>query len=350
MMRRQSQDKRRRSIPYAFELTVLVVVAAIGAGVLAFFGERVEKVWQKVAAPLSFAQVRDIYPDALDLDEGPDGRIWLLTKYGISRFQPGLESVSEKILDGPRYRALFGHDMNALSTLRVTGADQAWIGSWYGELFHYRNRSWRQLSQRGDPLSGRIRAVAVARDGVYVGGQNGLWRWTEANGAIAKVPRAPRGGVNAIETDAAGRLLAAVGNALWQGDHGEWTRLWQGTQQDGRINVLKAFDGGWWVGTEDGVVGLTATGEVIGRYLTGMSVSSIAERDNVLWAATWGQGLVARMGENVVPVGVSVDGRDKHLTDILVDSKGVLWVTLYGKGAALVGVDSLTELLRPDSN
>ncbi|MEN8260565.1 MAG: hypothetical protein ABFS02_08265, partial [Pseudomonadota bacterium] len=306
-------------------------------------------VWKKVSAPLLFVQVRDVYPDAMDLDEGPDGRIWLLTKYGVSRFKPGMEPVMEKILDGPRYRALFGHKMNALSALRVTGADQAWIGSWYGELFQYRNGRWRQLTRRGKPMSGRIRAIAVGFDGIYVGGRQGLWRWSEADRALAPMARAPRGEVNALGTDSAGRLIATVGNALWRHDHGEWNRLWQGTQRDGDINVRKALDGGWLVGTDDGVVRLSASGEVVGRYLSGYSVYSIAEQKNALWVATWGHGLVALIGKAVLPVKVSLDGRDKNLTDILVDRQGLLWLTIYGKGAAYARLDRLSALMRPNA-
>ncbi|HEY5720647.1 MAG TPA: hypothetical protein VIW02_09720, partial [Gammaproteobacteria bacterium] len=162
--------------------------------------------------------------EEMDVRVAGDGRAWVLSKYGLTRYTDGRgealfarEQVAGGDDDWPRYVAF--------STLLVDGPDQAWIGGWTGELLRYRDGEWRLVARRGNPLQQRITALAWHDDALWVAGA-GLWRLDADGGALR--PAAgfpfPRRQVGALASDSAGRLHASVGDELWRLDAAGWRR------------------------------------------------------------------------------------------------------------------------------
>lgn len=340
----------RRLAAYRFELGLPLAVAAL-LGLAWYYapqtlqraGTAAATVWDGARLWMALEAVPGVYPDVMRLSTGPDGRVWVLSKYGLTRHASGDEQ--EVLLDRRRYRAQFGDKFNAWSTLYVDGIDQAWIGGWYGELFRYANGSWWRLSERGAPLAGRIRTIARRQDAVYLGGADGLWRWRPVHG-LDRVEGLPPGNVGALLAMADGGLLVAVGGDIFRyaADRVEpLATLGPGTRS---IDAMRwTASGRLLVGTSDGLVELSPGGEVLRRGLQGIRIAAVEPHADRIWAGTWGDGLYLGKGTSwrrVAAGGLSGD----RVSGFAVDAQGGTWIGLYGDG--LLHADSVERLIADD--
>jgi hypothetical protein len=330
--RRAAAAGGRRPIPYAFELALPLAVGGL-LGLIWWLApervvdgvERVRTLWDGMQTRRMLEPVDGIDASPVDLAPGPDGRLWALTKYSLTRWRG---TDREDLMDTRRYRRLFGRKVNALSALLVTGAEEAWLGSWYGELFRYRGGEWRELSGRDLPLGRRIHALASHGGDIYVAGREGLWRLARGAVVPAPVTDVPKAEVEALGVGPEGRLCAGVRRELWCTGADGWLRLWEAPSP---ITALRPDgEGAWLVGTRDGLFRLGPGTGALPAGLEGREITGLAERRGVLWAATWGQGVFRRRHGRWAGFATG------SLSDLAFDPDGRLWLAVYGEG--LIGV------------
>lgn len=335
----------RRAIPYAFELSVLLFLIGIVSAIGWFESQRVKTIWRYLVAPTLFVPVKQVYGDIMKIANADNGAVWVLTKYSVLHFSPTREPQRKTLLNGSLFQEYFDRPMNALSVLRLTGAKEAWAGSWYGELFHYEEGVWRQLSVRDDPIRGRILALAAAVDEIFVGGSFGLWRWSVTEETLASVSGAPLGEVTALEIDAGGNLLVAAGDTLWRRSGDGWRRFWSKSEVR-KINVVRAYRQGEWIlGTDNGVIILDSGGEELAHLASGYNVMAVIEHKGILWLATWGDGLLALADKGEpVRVNLSHTRSAKYLNDLTIDGRERLWLAIHGVGVSHAKLRKLEKL------
>ena len=340
---RQPQRATRQwlwQIPYAFEaglpLVLLMLLATLWLMAPFTFSKGVSALrstWNTVQAVWLLKPLDVIGASPMDLSNGPDGRLWALSKYKVVRFAGKRPQV---LLDSQRYRQLFAHPVNALSALQVTGPDEAWVGSWYGELFHYRDGVWHQLSQRDEPLQRRIYALRMQRSNLYLAGGDGLWRWSTQHHVLQPVREVPTGAVQALSQHE-NTLCAGIGNALWCLDDKGWRPLWQAP------TVITALhprtDGGWLVGSRDGYFLLTPEGDLEGHDLQGTTITGFVRQQQRLWVATWKDGLLSKEGEGWKAF------KTDSLSAVSIDADGGLWMAAYGTGLLRMSLQQAAALL-----
>lgn len=327
-------------MPYAFEAGLpLVVMALLGAlwliAPLTFTSgiAALRSTWSSVQAVWLLKPLNVIGTSPMDLTNGPDGRVWALSKYKIVRFAGERQ---ETLLDSQRYRQLFERKVNALSSILVTGADEAWVGSWYGELFHYRTGTWRQLTRREEPLKKRIYALRMHRGDIYLAGGDGLWHWSIEHHDLQPVRDVPPGTVGTL-SDHEDMLCSGIGSALWCFDNDAWRLVWEGP------SVITALhprtNGGWMVGTRKGYFLLTQSGDLEGHELNDTHITGFVRQRQRLWVATWKDGLLSRDEAGWKTL------KTDSLSTATVDADGVLWMAVYGAGLLRIPIPQAVALL-----
>lgn len=336
--------------PLAFELGLPLIFAAMLALAWWQSPRSVERAlegtavaMQRVWFSLHFRAIDGVYPDVMGVAGGPDGRTWVLSKYGVHRFSD--DGGEESLLDGAGYRAATGHRPEAMSALSVVGTDEAWVGGWRGELLHYRAGTWRALGDRAAPLRARLRALAVAGDRLYIVGGDGTWRFDDQAGLVA-VGGVPSGAAQAVAMRDADSLAVGVDRRLvWL--HRDVARtLWRGTPDDGAITAVRGSpSGGWLVGTDNGLVALGADGHEQVRTLRGHRITQIEQVGDRWWVGTWDAGLCAS-GDLVLwrCLGASAGLPRDKVSGFAMGPAGRVWIGLYGWGVARTTVDELLAI------
>ncbi len=325
--RRAPIGTSRRLIPYAFELLPPLILAALVGVAWLLAPTQLERTAREVASsltPIPWVPLTQFNSSALATQPGPDGQVWLLTKYELARLTP---TGPKPLLDSPRYRQLFNHKLNALSTFTVIAQDEAWVASWYGELFHYQNGQWQERLSRGQPLARRIHALAQYAGALWLGGEEGLWRWVSDGPEEGLTPVAglPKGAVRALAVDQRQRLLVALEREVWRLEAGEWQLHWRGA---GRVNALAVnAAGGLLLATDHGLIPLDRDGVEGALELADHPLTALALSGTTLAAGDQEGGLHLRR-----------DGVWEHyalgkrISGIAFDQTGGVVLTSYGRG------------------
>ncbi len=333
----------RRSIPYRFEIGVpLVLLVAIGflwwsrpAPVLNGI-EAAGRMWNDFRAGRMLQPVEGINGSPMDLDLDERGRVWALSKYGLVRFAG---DAREQLLNGSRYADTFKHKFNALSAMVVAGADEAWVGSWHGEVFHYLDGNWTEILGRDQPLGARIHALALHRETLYLAGTEGLWSLDPADTTPTRIGAIPQIQVTALANGTGDELCAGVGPEVWcMADEG-WRRLWKGG--DTISSLHPADDDTWLIGTSNGYFVLDGDGSATEHSLEGMKIKAFAVDDGRLWVATWKNGLALRDND----ISWRFLGQD-GLGDVVIGDDDRIWMAAYGDGLLRAPIDRLLPMMQ----
>lgn len=227
-----------------------------------------------------------------------------MRKYKVVRFAG---KRSEVLLDSQ----LFTHPVNALSALLASGPDEAWVGSWYGELFHY-------------------------RDNLYLASGDGLWRWSMQHHDLLPIHEVPTGAVQALSQHEH-MLCDGIGKALWCLGHQGWRPHWQAP------TVITALhprsNGGWLLGGRNGYFCLTRNGALAGQDLQGVNITGFVRQSERLWIATWEDGLLSQDGDEWKAF------KADSLSAIAIDTDGGLWMAAYDTGLIRMSLQQAAALL-----
>lgn len=334
-LRRAPVSGARFLRPYAFELGVPVLLCVALAAFWLLAPEPAQRVLQGAVQLIERARTAHAIEAMTGIDKagmavhsGPDGRMWALGKYTLARYQG---DEPEVLLDAAGYRARFGRRIDALSALQVVGADEVWVGSWYGELLHYRAGEWRMAAARGAPLARRIHALAVHRGTLFVAGGDGLWQM-DGDGELRPVTGLPAGAAQALEATADGVLYAALGTEVWQLVGEAWRPLWAGADGAAEVTALRAEAGRLLVATRRGLFLLDADGREVEHLLSGEHLTSVVVADGGYWLGAWRRGLLRVDGARSRQFEPADGLPDPDVNALAADGRGRLWIAIYGAG------------------
>ena len=337
-----ARARRRFAFPYAFEIGLplalfglLWLALVLAPETSRRFADAGLQLWRQQTAAWRLHPVTGIGSSAMAARTGPDGRIWVLTKYSLDRFDRGQR---ENLLNPQHYRERFEHKMNALSSLLVTGPDEAWVGSWYGELFHYRSGEWRQLTLRGEPIEARIYGMVPDAGGLLLASARGLWRWADLEQRLFPLEGLPSERVEAIALAPGGEICAGIGSRLWCHPGSGWRLRWQAP---GPILALAPLNAGaWLLGTHRGFYRLDAKAEPGPVQLPGQWITGFQRDGAALWVGTWRGGLFRRQGERWQSYPVD------DISELTLDQEGGLWLAVYSQGLLHIPRRTVAGLLR----
>lgn len=332
-------------LPVGLKLLIVLVVAA---GVAGWLEPRLLREPVAVIADLiqrakldsGITEVPDLHADIMAIERAPDGALWVVSKYDVVRYPSGRVDAGHRLLGTASWRKHFRGRMGALSTLAVVSNDEAWVGSWYGEVLRYSDGAWSSVSDRQSGPTGRIRAILRADDALYVGGP-GLWRYTRD--ALEPVADFPGQSVRALARDAAGDLVVGTRRGVFarRGEH--WEEIWRVSRDDREVNaIFLSRDGELLVATHDGYVVLDAHGRVLYRDLPGRWVTGFAQlADGELWVSTWKSGVHVQVDGAWRRIGYTQGLGDDTLGAVAADGRGRLWLGIYGHGVSVARAATL---------
>lgn len=215
------------------------------------------------------------------LTQGPEGRIWVATQAGISRF----DGVRFTNFDPQNTPELPGALVQALY---VDSRDRLWIGTYKGAAL-YQNRRFH----------------------------------------VVEAPGAPEASVNVFgfAEDDRGRVLAATETGLMQADEG---RLRPVTgRPDAGLRSVTVHNSDVWLGSRGRVYEQTADGwrtHDLPQRLSTAWVTGFARYQGALWAAT-DKGLLRFSGGRWQPTGLASELDEGVVEALFADSDGNLWVS-----------------------
>ena len=259
--------------------------------------------------------------------QGSDGYLLVGTDEGLARFD-GLNFLP------PPVDASLRLTKRWVSASLVARDSSLWLGTFDGMLVELRNGQVRSKHQ----TDGSVFDVHQdSTDSLWVSTRNGVFRWE--SGKLQVVP-------------GLGPPLDTSWNVLAAGDHGVmWVvtaaglfrasagsisqRLPNSRELGDILTVLAGNRGGLLLGTTRGLFRLDpdqSRPPVPVAGVAGPVVSLIEDRDGIIWAGTWGQGLI-RVTAHGVDRWTSRDGLpDDFIRTLAEDVEGDLWIGMRSGG------------------
>ncbi|MBI2363303.1 MAG: hypothetical protein HYV15_07990, partial [Elusimicrobia bacterium] len=303
-----------------------------------------------------WSRITEVSSEVLAVKPGADGGVWLFTKSEAALFPAGslrnprkaLDDILEVVKSPEPTEA--GPEPHRPSYAAGVGAGaEAFMGGWSGAV--YRGAVDGTAAQWPPALGERGRVDDLAwRDGTLLPAWNGrLWTWRAGEAKWTQPAGHPPTGVRILLAAASGETYAGGTDGLWRGDAGGWRRLWKGAaEKDAVASLSLDAQGRVLVGTHDGWLTLTRDGQPVGgRELPGRWVTGFAQGgEGRLWVGTWDAGLFLRDGGRWFPFGFAYGLPSDTVAGLAVDGHKVLWVGMYGGGAAAGSESALADAAR----
>jgi len=227
-----------------------------------------------------------------DIAEGPNGRVWVATRQGVSRY----DGTSFQPVSGPG-----GRLRQQTYRLLRTKKGNLWIAP-PGELLHYDGRSYTSHATIDGTNVGVIFDLLETPSGTiwFATGQNGLlkydgddFEWYTTEDGL------PNNRLRAVGRDTTGALWIAHTDGLLRYDGESFTpvRVFEGERTGAVTEITGDDDGFMWVGTQQGVHVLESTGReqrLKGSFSTDDGLNGnttyflLHDRNGYMWAGTNG--------------------------------------------------------------
>jgi diguanylate cyclase (GGDEF)-like protein len=311
-----------------------------------------------------------LYDEVWCLYRDASGLVWVATGEGLSRWAP--EQAAFRVIPGATGQP---QDMTEAGALAIAEMPDGHV--------------WTGLTRKGvdilDPLKGRIRSLrsdsahpetalpqayvwdlAPHAGTVYIATAQGLYRSPLSGDRVARVH------IDGRDPSAYSVALLADGAHMWLGGYDGLWRFRPGNEPqkvehfkdltDPQVRVMiKAPDGGLWVGTENGLNRLPASLVAGGagsierilpdkadpQGLSGGYISSlILDRQGRLWVGTSGGGIDILVGRDAAGrarfrhIGTDDGLPDQNVDKLLIDDKGRVWAST-DSGLAVIDPDTL---------
>ena len=316
--------------------------------------------YQSNSAPASaqinpnLKQITGLFPAPIAiLSPNKKADVWAITINEVVEFRDGDPSRPARKLDNASYDELFSNDMPVLTAATDTVGGSFYFGTRNGQLLQYSNYDWKVIVDANQHIQGRIRALASLGDNLFIGGK-GVWKWNKPTGKLTRYPGFREAKVSAFHVSIDNRLFLATDKAIWSFTDRGWTEFWKFGSSDRSVRSM------WWdpkrglfVGTEDGIALVSTAGVLVDRMLPGSIVAALTPGSNdTLWAGTQQHGLKLWDGTGWFQATEAEGLPAANVQSILVDSKGILWIGMVGKGFYIGPEAKIAEWLRsyPDTS
>jgi signal transduction histidine kinase/ligand-binding sensor domain-containing protein len=287
-----------------------------GFGLLRFDGVRVVP-WQPPAGQrLAFNYI-------LSLLAARDGRLWIGAYNGLASWKAG------KLTHYPELAEYF------ISTIAQDREGTVWVGAYSalpnsGRLCAIRKDNIECSGKDGSLGRGVVSVYEDKNGDLWVGVQNGLWRWKPGPPKFYSLPGEPDG-IQALGEDAVGTLLVGWNGGIYRFMDGK-TERYQATASLQRFRakrLLRDRNGSLWIGTvERGILHVHRGRMDVFRpsdSLSGEGTNSLLEdREGNIWVATT-NGL-DRFHDVAVPSLTTKQGLSNDaVSTVLADKDGSVW-------------------------
>jgi signal transduction histidine kinase/ligand-binding sensor domain-containing protein len=259
---------------------------------------------------------------AYSLAEGPDGDLWVATKFGVYR-APHAEI-------GQRWQTLSVYHMgqgaaDPVACLRFTRAGVLWAGTPYG-LFYFTKDHFQQAA------AGDIQRIEEARNGhLLISTTHGFFEWDGSR--VIEHPEIPTAlGIRAEEVfhvleDRSGVTWYCTAKGIFRQSGGSVKRFLPDPTGD-KNGALRAFEDAagniWFRTTAAGLLRASSDSlESVAPEINARAVT--ADREGNLWVGTNGAGLV-RFKNRPVKTFTKADGLPNNVVmTVLAAADGKLW-------------------------
>lgn len=233
-----------------------------------------------------------------DIEQTPDGYVWLATADGLNRFDGYEFKVFKNIPNNKK-----SLQENYITALEVDNNGDLWVGTNAGYLSVYKlkEQSFTRKEfylQSGESNRSKITAIKWDSRGV-------LWIGTEENGLFSlqesKLVRYHTGNSDLLSNNIQKIHLSLANSTMYIGT-AAGLNVWDGSG-DKRANK---------------------------QYLKGGIITGIAVENKVMYVATQGNGRFLIQNDTIVSL-ANREGAD-NISDFLIDAKGNTWIGTFSQG------------------
>lgn len=255
-----------------------------------------------------------------------DGTLWIGTAKGLASWKDAKLTSYAELADKYVFRLIEDHE----------GA--VWAGALgvpTGKLCSVKNSSLKCYGEDGSLGRGVSGLFEDSKGNLWVGVENGLWRWRLGQPTFYPLAGDPNG-IRSLDEDADNTLLVGWNGGIQRFNNGK-TETHSNLRSVGQFTAKKLLrdrDGGLWIGTQDGGIVHLHQGrvDVFGPSdgLSGESVNSIFEdREGNIWVATV-SGLDRFRDFAVVSFNENEGSSGSIVGSVLASGDGSVWLTTVG--------------------
>jgi signal transduction histidine kinase/ligand-binding sensor domain-containing protein/CheY-like chemotaxis protein len=275
--------------------------------------------------------------------QAADGYLWIGTRNGISRFD-GIRFTNYLPGITPGYTGV------PIRWLLPAKDGSLWAATDTGASV-FRNGQWTSYSEELGPLRSHVTALAEGRDGIWLGGRNGVVQWRD--GKFTPLPwfdDLPSITIHQLIEDRQGRLWIGALEGLLCVEDGKLRKVDVHANLDRGISaVYEDKDGYIWIGGWDGLLARWKDGKWEHLPLSSwINVSAPTaphafsqDKDGNIWVAVYFGGLVKIRPDGKAETLTTKDGLvNNEVYDVSTDQEGNVWVAIASGGALLRLSDS----------
>ncbi|MEM8930003.1 MAG: two-component regulator propeller domain-containing protein [Acidobacteriota bacterium] len=295
--------------------------------------------------PLGLMPIETVNSETMAVTEGPDGSLWVVTKYDVVRFPKGDLTHRQVVLDPQIFQQQLGAPMDALSAGVVASDGVLWLGSWEGEVFRQHQGRWLRYITKDHGFNGKVSGIVLndRADRMWMGAYEALWEAVKEGNTLDFVIEDR---IEDVAMGADGSVAAATFDTVYRYADGEAEVLWRRAENDGLIASVSRRGTGWLVGTQDGWFHLEPTGAVSERQMAGRWVMSALDHPSGLVVGAWRSGLWFEVDGAFHPLGSAQGLPGDKVYDLHVDRDERLWIGLYDGGPWVGDLAALRETAR----
>ncbi len=259
---------------------------------------------------------------------------WLAHRRGVELLKDGDPRNVRTVISDKTYDNEFNDDFPLITSLSKADADSLWVGFDAGQLMLYERYEWKMVARRREVIATPIRASIRNKDHTFIGARD-LFQWDATLRRVIPNPNMKGTWIESFARDE-GKLFAGGRKGLWQYDANPeqtWTQIWDLPRKARTIRSIRPLkNGGFILGTMNGIYQIKASGTVSDRHLDGISVESITPiGKESYWVATRDGGLRFYDGVQWY-IADAAEGLGTRITFAHIDQKGLFWVGVQGLG------------------
>jgi PAS domain S-box-containing protein len=288
--------------------------------------------------------------------EAPDGRVFVLTDFGVACFEDtfSLKPHSYDILPSISFR-----------DMAVSPDGDIWFASSSDGLFRIKGDSLAsRFTVENGLISNQVYEVEVIGNTLYAGTNDGLSVINLTNREVFSLTiehGLTDNRIRAIEKDGEGGVFISGyggGVAHWDGDHLNWVETEQPLPvvKINDLHLAPSMGGMLFLATDgQGLIGIRKDGSLLlVNEETGLfnnSVQSVTvDSEQNIWFGTWGSGAYFMRYTNILGYDIENGLAENNVTEIAKDHLGTIWVGSNNEGITLLSDDGSFSYLNEQNS